>query len=547
MTTLREALLAQLRARRAAQPAAAGAASPQPAAFELVFPPDHAMAQLRTLWAGGGDDSPVYLKLHPSVKIPNHASAEAASLRVALNLLAQRRLRQACADSPSPVCDLDEYPFIHLTRDGMAAWLLLLPPIGQGKQLSAADLRQALQRRGVVYGLDEAFLDQIPAIPQRFFQFFPVALGSPPVHGTDGKIIDRYPRELIPSTEIDELDQADYTSLHLVQDINEGDVICEIVPPTPKVDGMSVVGAPIRARQGAQAVVPQGRNTALSQDGTQLIATHPGHVEFSGRTFQVKPILEIFDNVDQSTGDINFLGDVHIHGDICQGVTIRAMGNIQVDGVIEACTIEAGENLIVSSGIQGQDCAVIRAHKSVYAKYLEHCSVYTRQSVMADYMIGCNIFSNGAVKARTGRGVIVGGTVRSAQEISANTVGSKAECNTAIVLKGLPYNEFERSQLKDVVTGLEQELSKMEGQASAQAALPSLRLNLCVAKMKLEKFDKECAAMADSARLSNDSRCLICDTVYPGTELTIDNQTICMIRTDHNCLFRLVNGCIKRG
>ena len=53
------------------------------------------------------------------------------------------------------------------------------------------------------------------------------------------------------------------------------------------------------------------------------------------------PALDIPANVDFSTGDINFLGDVCIHGDICSGFTVRAIGNITVGGVVEACTVEA--------------------------------------------------------------------------------------------------------------------------------------------------------------------------------------------------------------
>lgn len=169
----------------------------------------------------------------------------------------------------------------------------------------------------------------------------------------------------------------------------------------------------------------KGRNTEISQDGLHLISTHIGHVEFSGNEFQVNPILDIEGNVNPLIGNINFLGDIHIHGDVCCGVSIRATGNIQVDGVIEACIIEAGKNIVVSSGIQGQNSAIIKAHKCVYAKYLENCKVYAKEDVYADCIIGCNIYSNGSIKATTGRGAIIGGTICSSKEVLANSIGSK--------------------------------------------------------------------------------------------------------------------------
>lgn len=254
--------------------------------------------------------------------------------------------------------------------------------------------------------------------------------------------MEHYPRVLEPDIPVDELGNADYSTLNLVQDIQKGEVICEIVPPTRGTPGNTVTGRPIPAECGKPAEVPQGRNTVLSEDGRNLVATRAGHVEFSGRVFQVKPVLEIPDQITTAMGDLNFLGDIHIHGDVCSGVSIRALGSIQVDGVIEGCTVEAGEHIIVSSGVQGQERAVLRAHKSVFAKYLEHCCVYARESVQADCIINCDIYSNGSVRARTGRGIILGGTIRAATQVSAKIIGSKAERLTMVALGGPPVKSL---------------------------------------------------------------------------------------------------------
>ena len=84
--------------------------------------------------------------------------------------------------------------------------------------------------------------------------------------------------------------------------------------------------------------------------------------------------------MDFSTGDINFLGDVCIHGDICSGFTVRAIGNITVGGVVEACTVEAGGDLVVSGGVQGDNQAVIRAQRNIFAKFIENSCVYVKDS-----------------------------------------------------------------------------------------------------------------------------------------------------------------------
>ena len=89
----------------------------------------------------------------------------------------------------------------------------------------------------------------------------------------------------------------------------------------------------IPAKSGKSVPLPKGRNTEITEDGDTLIASMPGHVEFSGSTFQVKPVLDIDGDVDFSTGNIKFVGDVNIKGDVLSGFTVRSAGNIQVGGV----------------------------------------------------------------------------------------------------------------------------------------------------------------------------------------------------------------------
>ena len=238
--------------------------------------------------------------------------------------------------------------------------------------------------------------------------------------------------------------------------------------------------------------MPQGRNTILSEDGRFLLAARDGHVAFNGRNYQVKPVLEISKDVSGDTGIVNYLGDIHIHGDVFRGAAIRAMGSIQIDGVVEDCYIEAGEDLVVSSGVQGQDHGVIQAHRSIYAKYLEHCRVYAQESVQSDCVIDCEVYSNGTVRVRTGRGVIIGGTVRAAREVDASTVGSKAERATDIVLGGMPCDDLERRQIQAEVESAQASLQATEAAPATPERNQSLakqRMGLYVARMKLEHLE----------------------------------------------------------
>lgn len=517
---------------------------PQSAGTALTFPPDHALCKLQTLWSGTDfQEKFLPVDLLTEEGFPSSLSDDTtARFQQLLTGAAEARMREVLAALPSPA--LNEAALILLSDDEMTAWLLLLPPVGQGAPLSTPQICRLLVERGVVHGIKWGLLRSLPRCPERYFQLIPIACGTPPIHGQDGSITDRYPRRMQENPAVDELGQTDYTALGLVQDIPENGVICEIVPPTPGVPGSTVTGAVLPALDGTPAVIPQGRNTRLSEDGRYLVAEQTGHVVFTGRDFKVKPVLHLSEEDVRTSRSIKFLGDIHIHGDLSRGTSVCAMGMVQIDGVAEGCSIEAGESIIVSSGVQGQDLTVLHAQKSVYAKYLENCQVCARESVQADCIINSSVYSNGTVRVCTGRGAIIGGTIRAAEKVCATSVGSKAERPTAIVLGGDPCEEAERVQVQKEMDRIDHELSDLESRhpdGPGQQELSKLRLKRCVAQMNLERLDKELAGR-DMIAVSCDMRRLQCATAYPGTTVTIDHTAYRVTQVERDCTIGLLHG-----
>lgn len=495
--------------------------------LKLVFPPDNTFCGLFRLWSGASDS--LYLEVTPApspLPLAGQALAqEGALFYKALTDAARERWQRIAASPDRTLPDLDGEVVLHLTRDAMLVWMVLLPPVGGGKPADLVAVSQQLYRWQVSEGIDWAGITAVLEDPMPYFRASTIAWGRPAIRGEDGRVEDCYPRTESASKDLVELGREDYASLNLVKDVRKGDVICRLLPSGEGRPGRTVTGQEVPGKRGRPADVPRGRNTAVSEDGRYLVATRDGHVEFTGRSFQVKPVLEIPGDVEPENGAIQFMGDIHICGDVFGGAVIRAMGSIQVDGVVENCTIEAGEYLVVSGGIQGQDSAVIQAHKGVYAKYLEHCAVYATESVVADCIIESEIYCNGSVTVRTGRGAIIGGSVRAAEVVSAGTVGSKAERPTAVILGGLPCERLERNKMQEEVKQLEESLRRESGGPDTpekRSKLSRINLNLCVTKLKLEKLDKdltrEAIQMGDGCRL-------VCDEAYPGAVITVGKNT----------------------
>lgn len=538
---------------------------PDPAILELNR--DHALYQLYDLWErqSGCARLPV-LRLEDPGSLPKGwLEKELDRLRQAIASAAGPRLTKAKETKTEPkkpqpegaepvpeaepkLPDLNAQPWIFLSADRLAAWIMIFPPVGEGAGLTAELLSDSLRQNEISFGVNEELVARLPEMPvaEQYLHMYLLAAGQPAVDGKDGHIVDFFPRVVERKVSVNEDGQVDYTSLDFVQNANEGDAICQLIPHTDGVPGTTVQGKPIAAKNGKKAVLPKGRNTAPNEDGTKLLATKPGHVEFTGRSFQVEPVLNISGNVDYSTGNISFLGDVHVYGDVCTGFSVRAMGNVQIDGVLEG-EVEAGKDLVVAKGILGGRDSIIRAHRNVFAKYMENSSIHVQESLQADCIVNCDVYSDGEVQVLTGRGTIIGGKVSAARRVSAKIVGSKAEGLTRIVLGGLPCAEFERELLVRDLAEREDEMKKTECQPDSPAKLNRLskiRLQISVNKMKLKQMDKDLQKLKESLEEQEKAR-LECDIAYAGTEIIIGSNTLRLTHETHKCVARLAEGEIR--
>ena len=259
---------------------------------------------------------------------------------------------------------------VFLSANGMAAWVLLIPPSDPTDVNDRLTLDAAMLEANVTSGISEDALNYV--VQQRpYFKLIPVACGTPVQEGENGRVIEHFARELDKNVKVDDNGVADYRALNYVQTIYEGDVICDILPPKEGTAGMRVDGAVAEPVAVKPAKAPVGKYTKVTEDGMHLVAEKTGHLEFDGTNFLIKVLLDIPGDVDYSTGNINYNGDVHIHGDVRATFEVKASGNIIIDGLVEAAKIEAGGDVLISSGVLGDGSAQIICGGDLRAKYME--------------------------------------------------------------------------------------------------------------------------------------------------------------------------------
>lgn len=428
--------------------------------------------------------------------------------------------------------DMDAECLLYLSRDKLVAWLLFLPPCGNGT-LRVDELGRVLQSQQVTSGLDAARITSV-ANEEPYFKMIPIAVGTPAKEGVNGSVVELFARVQEYEVKVDEEGVADYRSTNYVRQVYKDTVICDIILPVEGTPGLSVDGKVIQPKAVRAAKVPKGRNTTITEDGLHLVATMDGNLEFKGDGFHVRPVMEIPGDVDYETGNINFTGDVHVKGDVRENFSVTATGSVTVDGLVEAATVEAGGDLLITKGVVGDNRALLKCQGVLRAKYLESCVIYAGQGVYSDCIMNSQVHSDGIIDVTTGRGSVVGGALVAAAGIRAKMIGAESGRRTELTMGLLPVVQAELQDLRDELESnrkeaeeLDRQLSYLEARQGMEGSDPRIakaRMRRSVLAMKEQQAVKRIEVL--EGQTADLSHCrLECDIVYPITTLQVNNAT----------------------
>lgn len=355
----------------------------------------------------------------------------------------------------------------------MSAYITLSPPEpGKARTLSAAQLRAEIESLyHVVFGVDEeAFAQLMEERP--YGQKTRIAQGRAPVPGKDGALIFHFEQrrkreEYRLRVNTEEGGRVDFKDLDLFEPVQADQLLVTKVMPEPGVDGSTVFGNPIVAEAGKLYNLPLGRNTYVSEDKLHLHAALTGRVYMERDKVEVSNIFTVEGNAGLSTGNIDFDGDVVVYGNVESGYTIKATGNIEVMGTIEAAELYAGADVVAYSGIQGAGKGSLHAQGSVYARFMEYTSVFAETMVVAESVLNCEISCHGFVEVLNGRGNIIGGKVAAVNYIAARSIGNTSAVKTFLEVGVSPAMREREKELEARIDSLDKLFAKLQQMLAA--------------------------------------------------------------------------------
>ena len=288
-----------------------------------------------------------------------------------------------------------------------------------------------LKEQGIVYGIcNDSIRDFCEN--KKYFLEIPCAHGIDPIDETDGQLEYLFDRNQSRLPAEREDGTVDFRDLGLVQNVSKDDVLCRILPPAPGKDGTDVFNQPVAYKKGKLPKFPSGKNTVVSEDGLTLSAAIDGCIEYKKTILNINEVFIVRGNVDSSSGNIDFLGSVVIKGDVLEGFSVKAGGDISVRGTVEGATLDAGGNIVISEGMNGMGRGKVQAKGNITARYFENATIQCDGDVCADVVMNCNITSGHSVRLRGRHALLVGGTCRAARQIYAKTIGSSSNVRTEV-------------------------------------------------------------------------------------------------------------------
>lgn len=360
------------------------------------------------------------------------------------------------------IMQVAESAAIEVTEDRMQAHIIFQEPVNKGALMTPEDIISLLQDSRIT---PDSKLIQSVMASKRYGRKMLIAQGEEPIPGKDGFLQFHFDKSnLKPKPKIMEDGTVNFKQLDMFRLSNRGDVLVTTVAATEGRDGTDVYGNVLPAPKSRPASpIPRGKGTVLSPDGVHLIADVSGQLLIIDGKINISPQLEIAGNVDNSTGNIDFNGQVTIRGNVVSGFTVKAKGNIEVFGVCEAATlISEHGNIVLGNGAQGADKGELNAALDITAKFIENCKVTAGGNVTADSIRKSHIKCDGSVIVAGKNGLLVGGSVVAGEKLVATTIGSPMGTLTDIEVGGSPRELNRQKELVEEFNKLKTEYEKCD-------------------------------------------------------------------------------------
>lgn len=458
----------------------------------------------------------------------------------------------------NPSMEVRENYMLHVSQDRMLATARFYPPSVNGERMTIQEFLNDLAHKNIKFGIQAKELTAFFQQPV-YCKDILVAKGQPPRHGEDARIEYYFETDLRAKPTLNEDGSVDFFHLNTISHCKKGDILARLFPGDPGEYGRSIYDEMIKPRDIKRLSLKYGRNISISEDRQVLTTEVDGHVTLVDDKVFVSDVLEV-ENVDNSTGNIEYEGNVKINGNVCTNFKVKAKGDIEVKGVVEGAILEAEGNIIIARGMNGMAKGILKAGGNVIAKFIENSKVSAGGYVSTESILHSEVMAGTEIIVSGRKGFITGGRVCATNLIQVKTLGSPMGADTIVEVGADPGVKMRLQQLQKLVVENKKTIDSVHPvlSATAQKLSQGVKLKpdqikyfqemLQQEKQKKQEMEEALKEMEGLQQLLDESAAAkieVTGEVFGGTRICIADVSMVVKNSMTYCKFVKSQGDVK--
>jgi uncharacterized protein (DUF342 family) len=384
------------------------------------------------------------------------------------------------------------------------------------------------------------------------------------VHGSDGRFESLLPEVRSRVPRVDESGHTDYRDMGEILVVHPGDKLMLRHPATTGRDGVTLRGEPIPPKPGKDMMYSANLagTTFAPENPDLLLAAISGQPVVVKGGMIVEPLYKV-DEVGTASGNIDFDGSVVVHGEVGAGMTVRATGDIEVGGVVESATLEAGGSIVIKGGAIGSLGRKSGAEHRIKcggcftAAFAQQAAIEAGDSIFIDDVaMQCELTAHNHIRVgNQKRGHIIGGKAQATLSITAKVIGSPNRVATRLEIGVNPSMHKQLLEMAKDRDGKENQLleisklldfahknpGKVRPEMIEKARTTAGALGEAIAAMREEQD-----VLTKKIELSLQSRVIAEQAIYEGAEVLMGNQRHRVVGEQGACAIGLTEHGLAR-
>ncbi|MCR4651373.1 MAG: FapA family protein [Lachnospiraceae bacterium] len=522
------------------------------AAFQLICGENSTKLKLTPATDGGED-----LKIAEVVDYLNNirCNFELPTLSAAVSTLTEETVLEINNNKMLPV---REAMLMELRDENMTCVARFMPPSDTGELMDMNEILNDLNYKGVKFGIDEDAINGFLR-NREYFKEYVFAKGKEPVQGSDAYIDYHFNTDLKARPTLKEDGSVDFFNLNIINHVEEGECLATLHREQPGISGCDVLGGRIKPRDVRRMVLKFGRNIDISEDMNEIFATCSGHVNlFDGRVF-VSNVMEVED-VNTSTGNIEYDGNVQVNGNVATNFSIKAKGNVEVRGVVEGAEIEAGGNITIARGMNGMSRGRLKAGGNIIAQFIENSFVDAGGYVESGSIMHSEVLAGTEIHVNGKRGFISGGKVSATTLVEAKILGSDMGTETLVEIGISPAVKRRHKELEGLIAANDKTINRaipimeaakekiVAGREMSEEQVDNLKglVQLVKEKKKEQRsLKEELETLTELLSDEKQAAVVVQDAVYPGVKIAISDVSKIIKEPVRYCRFIKDRGDVR--